>query len=573
MRSSETERRRGINQVVAVLAPLAAGVAIGVDLLRDDVDGLLAAGAVLLLVLAASLVFDGGADVLRAAVVGLAVAGSAVVVAEFPAALDERPPWWLHAILAVALGGLIGKLLLLRRFAAISGSKAIRSAEELNRLLPFQQEALGRLQNAILTGRTSDAARLIQLAGRWGEGKSFLIERLEIALNAEELPEARRVERSNCAVVVIDVWKYQSEPDLHLAVVEEILGHRVFWHPYGWLLYPLTLFLVRVVKEIRFAISAGSTPKAKVELPLTVPRLTGQHSLQRLVARARRRSWRTVVVLDEVDRAAPPVVQAAVTLARRSLDMPGVVVVLSYVDELIRYKAFNPLLDSLQDLGSTMRAVIFAEGPEQGNLDRPGGRLNTADPGALVAWEAWKQAGANRVPAQSSADTAAPPDDRKPPTLEQDDKQLSEAVRLAYAGVGPSHRRVLQQRFAERYLGTRPIELHRPDDHDVAKMVTSFDTLSYLVEDLVGTKLDDQRASRVTGAIELALTTWKSTSLGADQVAPPIRALEGELFRRLSSVRPERGGLAKVSLEFVAAVVLAAYDAAGLQFATRTTPE
>jgi hypothetical protein len=91
-----------------------------------------------------------------------------------------------------------------------------------------------------------------------------------------------------------------------------------------------------------------------------------------------------VIVLDEIDRATPRVAQSAMTFALRSLDMPGVVVVLSYVDEIIRYKVFNPLVKSLPDLASTMEPVIFDQGPEAANdgpTSMPGGPLTWPDHG------------------------------------------------------------------------------------------------------------------------------------------------------------------------------------------------
>lgn len=118
---------------------------------------------------------------------------------------------------------------------------------------------------------------------------------------------AASTDRPMAAVVTVDVWKHQNEPDLHAAIVERVLSLRPMWYPYGWLRFPLSLFFIRLVKELRLSLSAGSQTKTQLEIPLTLPRLTGQHALETAVARCRQRGWRTVIVLDEVDRAAPPV--------------------------------------------------------------------------------------------------------------------------------------------------------------------------------------------------------------------------------------------------------------------------
>jgi hypothetical protein len=66
-----------------------------------------------------------------------------------------------------------------------------------------------------------------------------------------------------------------------------------------------------------------------------------------------------VVVLDEIDRATPPMAQVAIAMIRRSLDKPGITVIVPYVPEQIRYKVFNPLLCETTDLQSSILADIW----------------------------------------------------------------------------------------------------------------------------------------------------------------------------------------------------------------------
>jgi hypothetical protein len=104
-------------------------------------------------------------------------------------------------------------------------------------------------------------------------------------------------------------------------------------------------------------------------------------------------------------------------------------------------------------------------------------------------------------------------------------------------------------------------------------MVVGFEELNYLVTDLVGMDLrhDQQTRWLVKEAVTSALRIYRD-EMPDKRGTPPMRALKGELFKRLSGVdrRPAAGAVAvpsepkPVSLPFVAAVVLAAFDAAVL---------
>lgn len=477
----------------------------------------------------------------------------------------------LQIALALTLGYLMSKLVLLHRFSAFHGAQVERRDEELEDLLEFQRNDLEKLRQAVQAGRVDDGAQVIQLVGRWGEGKSFLIERFSTYMKRRATEE--KTPRDSCAVVRVNVWEEQSEPDLHLAIVEQILGHKRYWYPYGWLRYPLSLYLARLAKEARLAISAGTQAKAKLELPVRLPRPTGKLTLERLAARVRNKGCRTVVVLDEIDRAASPIAQAAVTLAVRSLNLPGMVVVLAYVEEILRYKAFNPLVDCLPDLGSTMRAVVFASGPDQGDSGTPGGGIDTAGPSSLARWKAWLDAANVSLPNGDSG-LAVVGDAGQRQTADQDSRRLSDAVRLGFAYADRNQRQRLQSRFAEKYLGSHPIQLQHLKVGDVAHMVVKFDRLAHWVSELVG---DDEglpgdpanpsgsaggkMQDRVDKAIQDAFSYYQPNV----STIPPIRSLEGELFRRLSGIHLEEAGLTRISPQFVAAVTLAAFDAATLQ--------
>lgn len=347
----------------------------------DGWVGFLSLAAVGLVVAAAGWVQLFGPAVVRALVVPLALLASVSAAVDLPARIDTNPRRscpaetsasaagsrpcdrpaarsrpsatpWLRVLLIGLLALVNVKLLLLQRYAAAFRSKA-RSG---TKLLPTQEEDLERIRQGVIGPDLEEAGRLLQVEGRWGEGKSFLLGRLDPYFQDKD--EGQPLP----AVVLVDVWKHQAEPDLHLAIFEEVLAHPCYLAGFGWLHYPVLLVGGRYLGSLLVKLPLLGKAGAGIEVPLKLPRLPWQQSFQRLVARQRRKRHRTVIVLDEIDRAAARMAQEAITLTRRALDLPGVTVVLSYVDDLIRYKVFNPLIsERLLDLDSTMEAVIYAE--------------------------------------------------------------------------------------------------------------------------------------------------------------------------------------------------------------------
>lgn len=531
--------------------------------LRDRYPGLFATASLIVIVCAAPLIHYQRIRPIRHLIVPLAAVAGVLAIARWPSFFPGAPAATSMQVLAIAgLVWVLAKMLLLQRYSTVYCSRVSLSEDELDRLLPSQWSYLQRLRTAIYSDRVEQGSRVVQLVGHWGQGKSFLIERLDIFLRRE----ARISDDDNeCAVVVVNVWEQQSEPDLHLAIVEQILSHEKYWYPYGWMYYPLSLFVGRTVKELRLALSAGkSATKAEVQIPLTLPKPTGRRYLAQQVARVRERGTRTVVVLDEIDRATPHVAQSAMTFSRRSLDMPGIVIVLSYVDQVIRYKAFNPLVKSLPDLASTMHAVVFDQGPESAIDDKPGGPLTESNPASLRKWEAWQSAAEPRLP-RTVADDTKPSEGRSGEVRQDatcsDDDGLAETLRLAFANAGVAQRRQLQDLFSERYLGTDPIQMRRLELQDVASVVVGFDTVKDRVLALLGSsELDEGTERNLVQVITSALRTLEYAG-SAPHEPPTLRRLEGALLRRFSGIDVKDLHV-RFSHEFIAAVVLTAYDAA-----------
>lgn len=205
----------------------------------------------------------------------------------------------------------------------------------------------------VLESRASDMGpkhegQIVAVRGGWGTGKSFLLRILRRRLEAREIP-----------VIWIDVWREQSDPDLQREVLNALLAHPRLLFPDGYWSAPLSLLAHRAGGLCRRFVPRFRLPLVKgavVEVRLGVP-LRWQEEVEQVLA-----GRRVVVVLDEIDRAVPGVAQAALTLAKRSLNLPGVAVVVPFVPEQITFKAFNPLQPAVTtDLHQTTMAVLFRD--------------------------------------------------------------------------------------------------------------------------------------------------------------------------------------------------------------------
>ncbi|MGM0576960.1 MAG: P-loop NTPase fold protein [Myxococcota bacterium] len=236
-------------------------------------------------------------------------------------------------------------------------------------LMESQQAFLEGLERLVEEdGRSANG--IIAINGTWGGGKSFLLKRF--VRRVERLVSPPRKDEASAEtgdeeaprqdplhVVWVNVWRHQTDPHLQYAIYTKLLAHpRILFGRPGWRRYPLSLLgaelwmtLGHYFRRIRL-----SFQQSALDLHLAVP-LHWQARLERAIGRNR-----AVFVLDEIDRATPAIAQAALTLARRSLDLPGVTVLLPYVPDQITAKAFSPLAPAYSpDLGSTMEAMLFRD--------------------------------------------------------------------------------------------------------------------------------------------------------------------------------------------------------------------
>jgi hypothetical protein len=467
----------------------------------------------------------------------LAAAAAILLVIDVPRALNHARAvpldLWARVPVAAFLAILLLKLLLLHRHATRGRSLAI---SEPPRLLPSQEQALTELGNLITD---QYLGRVLPLEGRLGEGKSFLVQRLRYEWNGD---------RSKPVVVVVDVWQQQTEYDLQAAILEALYCHPAYVARLGWLQVPVTFCFARWIAAARGLRSSLELrlrqSKVGLQVDLEIPGLRWQSHFERATARMTRAGRSTVVVLDEIDRATPPVTQAALTLARRSVDVPGVTVLIPYIRPLIRYKAFNPLQPTLPDLSSSMDAILYEERFAARSVSALGG--DPMDP-ILKSWDDLRKT----VPDQNGDPSAATPPG----------EQLTQSLRLGvFANAEGLFRERLQERFEEKYLGATALQLHPPQAWDLAEVVVGFRSLQRQVRELVAAQSDGWETS-FRSAVQDGLGRWQADH--RELIGPPLRVLEGALYRILQQAVVTAGGR-KLAPEDIATLAVAAYDAAGL---------
>jgi KAP-like P-loop domain-containing protein len=449
---------------------------------------------------------------------------------------------WVRLSVALLLAILLTKFLLLHRHAIRGHS---RVTDEPPPLLPSQKADLKELQDLITDQRLG---RVLPLEGRLGEGKSFLVRWLKHEWSRQ---------KTKPVVVVVDVWQQQTESDLQAAILEALFSNPAFMASLGWLQVPASFFFARWIAAIHGLRSSIELrlreSKAGFELDLDIPGLRWQSHFERATARMVRAGRSTVIVLDEIDRATPAVAQAALTLARRSVDVPGVTVLIPYIRSLIRYKVFNPLQPVLPDLGSSMDAILYEERFSVGSSRALGGDPTDT---ILKTWEDLRERTITR-------ETGLPPEI-------SGSEQLTQALRLGvFANAEGRLRERLQERFEEKYLGAAALVLHAPKPEDLAAMVVRFSSLRRRLECVIPRELD-KRDEVLEQAVEEGLRSWLKSQ--PQLVGPPLRVLEGALYRIFQEAAIIADGR-QLSPQDVATLAVAAYDAAGLVHgATGTSP-
>lgn len=276
--------------------------------------------------------------------------------------------WFLLAYLLVHAMVLALRAWVHWRYQLRSNAHYIAASSGGRNPLPSQEAVIDRLLSEIAHARMDRANAVLAIEGRWGSGKSFVVSTVRSRLESNFVDVQSRAVPGTCqwgrvACVHLDVWREQSESDLHLELVETILSHpKVLEH--GFTRYPwMRMVLRRFGHAFRHLFSSGMKLQYQgIEAQLGVsPQLLpmmAQNDLEKVLGELRLRKVLLVVVLDELDRAVPAVSQAAVVLTQRALALPGVVVLMPFVRSQFRQKVFNPAMASSADLYATFLAQL-----------------------------------------------------------------------------------------------------------------------------------------------------------------------------------------------------------------------
>lgn len=377
-------------------------------------------------------------------------------------------PYLLIAILAVFSLVVLLKLVRLHRKAERYPDNHLQfsgpSKPEESDVLPSRATALKQLDQSLNSGPNAPA-EMIQLQAHWGDGKTFLLSRIEAM--ARQPPISR-------AVVMVNSWGDETEHDLHGAIANRILSHRAYMLPYGWLRWPVLPAIWSKLRGMRInAALRGQGAEVGLDMPLAPPPLPWQHTVEVAVNRARRRRLRTIIVFDELDRADPKTVQSILTISQRGLMLPGVTILLSYVEEVTRYKAFNPLAPQLPELASTTEALLWKTLVEE----HPSVFLASAQPPtSLQASHFWSEAAALHGGFEHRH-TSSPGELTANPTLDWSTRiaWMPVALRLAYASLPIYSQAAIQKELAARYLKTKRVDILPATVEDLVAMLSIFD--------------------------------------------------------------------------------------------------
>lgn len=226
--------------------------------------------------------------------------------------------------------------------------------------LPSQRKVVDALTRAS-AGRSDLAPNIIALRGEWGTGKTACMHLYE-----HEMAQAARVPgQRRAATVWFDCWRHQADTLPEMSLFWQVASSYALLWPLGWLFVPaLRLYISRIplVLKAEWKLGGGTIAfdsNSFKELPKA---LFWQHRLEILVRGALRSGFhRVVIVLEDIDRCAPQAAQVYVTLIRRFLAVPGVSVLVPYVDQQLSAKVFNPIGRQLPDLAATTQALLWRE--------------------------------------------------------------------------------------------------------------------------------------------------------------------------------------------------------------------
>ncbi|MEW5728302.1 MAG: P-loop NTPase fold protein [Pseudomonadota bacterium] len=217
--------------------------------------------------------------------------------------------------------------------------------------LPSQERLVGHLQQLCESRISYQSPEVVNINADWGGGKTTILMALK-----------RRLDAAGIATVYFNAWEHQRDPLPETALFRAIASEWRVLAPWGWLAVPALVLQGALLPKTLKIISKAGAVQSEAQFDVAPPPDVFWHNTLRRLARivmAHGRGRGIVVMLDEVDRCDPVAAQRFLTLVRRGLAAPGVLVILPTVKHQLFAKAFNPLVPQLPDLRSTFHAILW----------------------------------------------------------------------------------------------------------------------------------------------------------------------------------------------------------------------
>ncbi len=350
---------------------------------------------------------------------------------------------------------------------SMTSARAVRSGEvDSNVLMPSQQTFVNQfIEDLEATDRHTLSAKIYALRGRWGSGKSTLVQALFATL-AGRVPNGAG--KTGFIPVYMNAWREETPDDLHFRLVEHLALHPdIFSHcsslftlrflgglARGHLTHRRWPTLAHVSARLRTKLPANdSDVETQATWQHPTP-LNFQEDLDRMIFALRSKNIHVVLFVDELERGTRAAAQALVVLLRRSFDMPGLHLVVPFVPEVMDAMVFNPVNQVALELRSASSAVLYTHEPAREKAYAAANaflqRQRAHDDQTLTAAALPIVSTAVRPGATGQTDGGSVAPQKAMPTLEQrfDDELLSQFLKL-----DASQRRPLQQRLQEKYFG------------------------------------------------------------------------------------------------------------------------
>jgi hypothetical protein len=233
-------------------------------------------------------------------------------------------------------------------------------------LLPSQRDVVRQCLARIRDGSRRGTSVLVGLRAVWGGGKTTVMYALKRELR----------EQTEFVPVYLNAWRAETAEELHFHVVQTIVTNPAIWpwaapfmsrrllcriaagrqfHSPNWL---------ERLQKLKWRVSLdskGSDNKVGAELSgehLVATPLDFQDDLRRCLQVLRSHGREVVLLVDEIERGTHLSAQAMLVLLRRSLDLPGMHVVMPYVPEVLDALVFEPLALRSPELDATAMAVM-----------------------------------------------------------------------------------------------------------------------------------------------------------------------------------------------------------------------